>query len=62
MSKAQFLICNSCYWCASILTSYFDLKKCPCCLDEALESMALALDETYKFNYSTNNGVTLEFV
>jgi hypothetical protein len=61
VSKAQFLICNSCFWCASILTSYFRLRKCPRCSGEALESMSLALDETYKFNYSTKNGVTLEF-
>ncbi|MGA9151313.1 MAG: hypothetical protein WBZ36_12110 [Candidatus Nitrosopolaris sp.] len=34
---------------------------CPSCMKTELESMPISLDETYKFDYDANRGVTLEF-
>lgn len=64
MQRSQFLICNSCFWCASLLFGYLGpkIKRCPCCRSDDLEKIPLALDEKYKFSYSSKNGVTLEFV
>jgi len=61
MLKAQFLICNSCFWCASTLTDCFAVSKCPSCGSNGVETIPIASNETYKFNYSAKDGVTLEF-
>jgi hypothetical protein len=34
---------------------------CPSCKDEKVESMPIAFDETYKFDYDSGRGVILEF-
>jgi hypothetical protein len=61
MSDVHFMICNSCFWCASVLADR-RLDKCPCCnCKDFLESMPLVPDESYKFSYSAAKGVALEF-
>lgn len=61
--KAQFLICSSCFWCASVFASYFQQssKKCPRCGAEVLDSLPLVLDEACKLGYSAKRRVELEF-
>ena len=58
-----FLLCNSCFWCASIL--YDDVqpfRMCPICMDNELEFMPISSEETYKFDYDKRHGITLEFM
>ena len=59
-----FLLCKSCFWCASIL--YEDLFKsfrtCPSCMNHELEFMPISIDESYKFDYDKRHGVALEFI
>ena len=58
----NFLICKSCFWCASFLDqAQRSVEVCPSCMNSELESMPLSFDETYKFNYDARSGVTLEF-
>jgi hypothetical protein len=48
--KSQFVICNSCYWCASFtdLETYRSMT-CPCCGCESLfKSMLIPQDEILK--------------
>ena len=62
-SHRAFLICKSCFWCASIL--YDDvrpIKTCPTCMSYELEFMPISTDESYKFDYDQRHGVTLEFI
>jgi len=62
VSHRAFLICKSCFWCASIL--YEDVqpfRACPSCMNYELEFMPISTDETYKFDYDKRHGVTLEF-
>ena len=57
-----FSICNSCFWCASIL--YNDVRPfraCPNCMNYELEFMPISTRESYKFDYDKRHGVTLEF-
>lgn len=58
----QFLICESCFWCASILEDGALISRCPCCKSNMLESIPITTGESYKFDYNTKSGVTLEFV
>jgi hypothetical protein len=63
----HFAICNSCFWCASFIstntldTSYTP-TKCPDCHEGNVESIALAQNEIYTFDYNSKRGVVLEFL
>jgi hypothetical protein len=74
--EIYFIICQSCFWCASHIgtnTSAFTPAarrrgedaiptKCPICIEGNIESMLLAKNEGYKFDYDRNRGVILEFL
>ena len=61
-NERNFLMCKSCFWCASSLSSmYRSLKACPSCMNSELEFMPISSDERYIFDYDTRHGVTLEF-
>jgi hypothetical protein len=62
--EIKFLLCNSCFWCASYYHNSSDkngITKCPACYSDDLESMPISSREEYKFNYSPRRGITLEF-
>ena len=63
-SGINFLICNSCFWCASIYSNMNSLSnaKCPVCDDNSnLESIPIHKKEPFKINYNSKTGVALEF-
>jgi hypothetical protein len=70
IDKIYFVICNSCYWCAS----YFgidDLESlsgsssrvldCPICNSHNTELMPITNDESFRIEYSLTRGMELEF-
>lgn len=60
----EFLLCNSCFWCASYYhtpSSDSGIAKCPVCHKYDLESMPLSSGEAYKFDCNPRRGTTLEF-
>lgn len=59
--KVQFLICDSCFWCASILEDGMPASRCPLCKSTKLESIPIAIGESYRFDYSIKSGIILEF-
>jgi hypothetical protein len=60
--ERYFLICKSCFWCASVLNNiHRSVEVCLSCMNSELDSMPLSFDEPYKFNYDVRRGVTLEF-
>ena len=70
--QVEFLICPSCFWCASGLSSHMlrtvaaakdsaSLAKCPSCIEGNIESIPVAENEEYKFDYDIKRGVTMEF-
>jgi len=47
-NERNFLMCKSCFWCASFLNSrYRSLNACPACMNSELESMPISLNEIY---------------
>jgi hypothetical protein len=54
-----FAVCNSCFWCASYIstsaleTSYYVPEKCPSCLNGNIESIPIAQNEGYTFDYDS---------
>jgi hypothetical protein len=70
IDKIYFVICNSCYWCAS----YFgidDLKSlsgssshvldCHVCNSHNTELMPITTDESFRIEYSLTRGMEIEF-
>jgi hypothetical protein len=70
--RINFLICPSCFWCASCLSSRIlstmssaddctSVAKCPSCIKGNVESIPIADDEEYRFDYDVKRGVTMKF-
>ena len=68
----NFLLCPSCFWCASCLpyqmlrtmavaNNSASLAKCPSCIEGNIESVPVVENEEYKFDYDIKRGVTMEF-
>ena len=56
----HFLLCNTCYWCASDIGSKSKFTKCPSCNSVEVESMPISDKELFKFDHQPKRGVTLE--
>lgn len=60
--KAHFVICDSCFWCASVLQDGRPASSCPLYNRVMLECVPIAKGESYTFDYNLKSGVILEFV
>jgi hypothetical protein len=70
INKIYFVICNSCYWCASyfgiddlesLSASSSHVLDCPICNSHDTELMPIATDESFRKEYSLTRGMELEF-
>jgi hypothetical protein len=64
VKNIQFLLCGSCFWCASQSNNCNTsdmITECPSCNATRVESLPISHDEVYRFGYDPNRGVTLEF-
>ncbi|TLY11548.1 MAG: hypothetical protein E6K85_01225 [Thaumarchaeota archaeon] len=59
--RTEFLICESCFWCASILRGGTLVGRCPCCKSNMLESIPIRTGEPYRFDCSITRGVMPDF-
>jgi hypothetical protein len=61
-----FVICNSCYWCASYLSIY-DLESssqalsCHACNSHNTELIPISSNESFRIEYNVTRGMDLEF-
>ena len=60
--EVSFLICRSCFWCASCLLPDSTFTKCPSCTEGNIESIPIAENENYRFNTDMKRGITMEFL
>jgi hypothetical protein len=58
--EMYFLLCNSCFWCASYLSKSL-ITNCPVCDMTTLESMPVFNNEEYRIDYNSRQGMMLEF-
>ena len=70
IDKIYFVICNSCYWCASyfgidglesLSGSSSHVLDCPICNSHNTELMLIATDESFRIEYSLTRGMEIEF-
>jgi hypothetical protein len=66
--EIYFLICQSCFWCASYISTQFYkrntekiITKCPFCNSGNIESIPIAENEKYRFKYDKRRGITMMF-
>jgi hypothetical protein len=70
--EITFVMCQSCFWCASCLCPKIlstiaetdgssSLTKCPSCIEGNMESIPIAENENYRFDYDSRRGPTMEF-
>ena len=60
--QRHFLLCESCFWCASSIYLVGMDWICPVCNNNnKLESIPIQNNEIYKFDYNQRYGVILEF-
>lgn len=60
-TKVRFLICQSCFWCASCINAKVTVSKCPVCQSRKIEYLPIADDEFYKLQLAPIRNVTLSF-
>src|SRR5829696_8851739 len=70
--EISFIICQSCFWCASYINTItaFTAKrrgdapptKCPSWTLGSIELMSINTNEVYKIKYDATHGVVLEFL
>ena len=58
----NFLLCPSCFWCASCLSPDSSFAVCPSCSEGNIESIPIAENENYRFNNDIKRGITMEFL
>jgi len=70
IDKIYFVICNSCYWCASyfgiddlesLSASSSHVLDCPICNSHNTELMPISTDESFRIEYSLTRGMEIEF-
>jgi len=70
IDKIYFVICNSCYWCASyfgiddlesLSGSSSHVLDCHVCNSHNTELMPIATDESFRIEYSLTRGMEMEF-
>lgn len=73
--KVYFVICHSCFWCASCIFPQISSKmgtaittkdsvsltKCPFCVEGTTESIPISENEGYRFDYDTKRGLVMKF-
>ena len=59
--NAQFIICNSCLWCASYLAYDDDnIADCPACRSNKIELLPISEKEAYRIDIE-RGGISIEF-
>jgi len=74
ISKVYFMICHACFWCASCISPQIlskmvtvttkdsdSLIKCPSCVEGTVESIPIAENEDYRFDYDAKRGLVMKF-
>jgi hypothetical protein len=66
IDKIYFVICNSCYWCASYfsiddLESSSQVLRCHLCNSHNTELIPISSNESFKIKYNVTRGMEMEF-
>jgi hypothetical protein len=57
--QPHFLLCSSCFWCASDLNLRGIVERCPSCMNGKVESMPISNNEIYTFRHNVTPRIAL---
>ena len=57
----SFIICNNCFWCASVLVQPLLMSRCPLCAINMLKEIPVSANEKFQINQDDKRGLTNEF-
>lgn len=57
--RANFVICQSCYWCASHFAG--DIHRCPSCKADSIDALPIFARESYRVGFWKNGNVEISF-
>jgi hypothetical protein len=60
-SPSLFMLCESCFWCATYLDKAKLIESCPVCTKGMLSSFPIMPDEAFVFSCDEKHGVELDF-
>ena len=58
--QIKFILCKSCFWCASKLSGEA-LTKCPRCNKHLFRDLPISKNEKYTVTFDENNSINLKF-
>ncbi|WP_415283974.1 hypothetical protein [Candidatus Nitrososphaera sp. FF02] len=61
MQKANFVICSSCFWCATCFDAGKEFPACPACKGSPVDSLPISENEFYKVEIAGNRNIELSF-
>jgi hypothetical protein len=57
---AEFVICNSCLWCASCIVRKDTISLCPLCHDNKIQTIPISFDQFLELNQDRANYLSVE--
>ena len=57
-NRIDFVLCSSCFWCATYLNYKGVVIRCPRCGSDSVESLPILNGEVYTFSHNRTRGVT----
>lgn len=61
ISEPCLILCENCFWCASLLNAGWPNLECPGCHKGNLETMAITTDENFRSHQMPASQVEMEF-
>lgn len=61
VKKASFVLCQSCYWCATCFLADDGFPRCPACGSDVIDSIPISESEFYSVSVAGNGNVELRF-
>lgn len=61
ISEPCLIICENCFWCASLFNPGRSYPECPGCHKRNLETMPIAMDENFRSHQMPTRQVEMEF-
>lgn len=59
-NNVEFVVCNSCLWCASCIVRKNTISLCPLCYDNKIQTIPILFDQFLEFNQHRANHLSVE--
>jgi len=60
LREISFLICNSCFWCATVIFHTATSHICPTCKGKDIETVPIRSNEKHAYNYDARSSIGVQ--